>query len=43
MTRLTNSALATKMREVGKEEGIVRGGKCNGNGEEDGNGKQQQG
>jgi hypothetical protein len=43
MTMLTKSAVATKTREVGKEEGIVRGGKCNGNGEEDGNCKQRQG
>jgi hypothetical protein len=33
--------MATKMREVGEEEGIGRGGKSNGDGKEDGNGKQQ--
>ncbi len=31
--------MATKMREEGKEEGIGRGGKSNGDGEEDGDGK----
>jgi hypothetical protein len=36
------SAMATKMREAGKEEGIGWGGKSNGNGEEDNDGKQQQ-
>ncbi len=29
-----------KMREMGKEEGNSKGGKSNGYGEEDGNGKQ---
>jgi hypothetical protein len=33
--------MATKTREAGKEEGIGRGGKSNGFGKEDGNGKQQ--
>ncbi len=32
--------MATKTREMGKEEGIGRGGKSNGDGEEDGNGEQ---
>jgi hypothetical protein len=36
------SAMATKMREAGKEEGIGRGSKSNDDGEEDGNGEQQQ-
>ncbi len=35
----TKSAMATKTREAGKEEGIGRGGKSNGDGEEDGNGE----
>ena len=37
----TKRALAMKTREAGKEEGIGRGDKSNGNGKEDCNGKQQ--
>ncbi len=36
------SAMVTKTREAGKEEGIGRGGKSNGDGQDDGNGEQQQ-
>ncbi len=36
---LTKSAMATKTREVGDDEGIGRGGKSSGNGEEDDNGE----
>ncbi len=32
-------AMATKMREVGKEEGNGKGNKSNGNGNKDGDGK----
>jgi hypothetical protein len=39
---LMKSAVATKTREVGKEEGIGRGGKSNSDGKEDGNCKQRQ-
>ncbi len=35
----TKRAIAAKTREAGKEKGIGRGGKSNGDGEEDGNGK----
>jgi hypothetical protein len=35
------TAMATKMREVGKEEENGKGSKSNGNGKEDGNGKQR--
>jgi hypothetical protein len=35
------SVMAIKTREAGKEEGIGRGGKSNGNGKEDGDGEQQ--
>jgi hypothetical protein len=38
---LTKSAMATKSRQVSDEKGIGRGGKSSGDGEEDGNGKQQ--
>jgi hypothetical protein len=31
----------TKTREAGKEEGIGRGGKSNGDGKEDGNGERR--
>jgi hypothetical protein len=31
--------MGTKTREAGEEEGIGRGGKSNGDGKEDGNGK----
>jgi hypothetical protein len=41
MVMLTKSAMATKTREVGNEEGIGRGGKSSGNGKDDGDGKQQ--
>ncbi len=34
------SIMATKTREAGKEEGIGRGSMSNGNGKEDGDGKQ---
>jgi hypothetical protein len=34
-------AIATMMREAGKEEGNGKGGKSNGDGKEDGNGKQR--
>jgi hypothetical protein len=34
------SVMTMKTREAGEKEGIGRGGKSNGNGEEDGNGKQ---
>ncbi len=40
---LTKIAMATKTREVGNEEGIGRGGKSSGDGEEDGDGKQRRG
>jgi hypothetical protein len=40
---LTKSAMGTKTREVGDEKGIGKGGKSSGDGEEDGNGKQQRG
>jgi hypothetical protein len=39
MAMLTKSAMATKTREVGNEEGIGRGGKSSGDGEEDGDGE----
>ncbi len=39
---LTKSAMATKTREVSDEEGIGRGGKSSGDGEEDGDGKRRQ-
>jgi hypothetical protein len=39
---LTNRAMAMKTREAGKEEGNgKKGSKSDGNGEEDGDGKQQ--
>jgi hypothetical protein len=37
---LTRCSMATKMRDVGKEVGIGRGCKSNGDGMEDGDGKQ---
>jgi hypothetical protein len=37
----TRRAMATKTREVGKEEGICKGGKSDGDSNKDGNGKQQ--
>ncbi len=42
MAKLTKIAMATRTRKVGNEEGIGRGGKSNGDGKEDGNGKRQQ-
>jgi hypothetical protein len=33
-------AMATKMMVASEEEGTGKGGKCNGDGKEDGNGKQ---
>jgi hypothetical protein len=38
---LTKIAMATKTREVGDEEGIGRGSKSSGDGEEEGDGKRQ--
>ena len=38
---LMKSAMATKTRDVSDEKGIGRGGKSSGDGEEDGDGKQQ--
>ncbi len=38
----TMRAIVTKTKEAGEEKGNGKGGKCNGNGEESGNGKQQQ-
>ncbi len=35
-------AIATNIREAGKEEGNGKGGKSNGNGKKDGDGKRQQ-
>ncbi len=35
----TTKAMVTKTKEVGEEEGNDKGGKSNGDGEEDGNGK----
>ncbi len=37
---LTKSAMATKKRKVGQEEGIGRGSKSDGDRKKDGNGKQ---
>jgi hypothetical protein len=42
MATSTKSVMATTTREAGKEEGIGMGGKSNGDGEEDGNGKRRQ-
>ncbi len=42
MATAVKRAIATKMREAGKEEGNGKGGKSNGNGKEDSDGKQQQ-
>ncbi len=39
---LTKRAMAIKTREAGKKEGNSKGSKSNGNGQEDGNCKQQQ-
>ncbi len=41
MAMLTKSAMAMKTREVSDEKGIGRGGKSSGDGEEDGDGKQE--
>jgi hypothetical protein len=41
MVTLMKSAMATKTREVGNQEGIGRGSKSNGDGKEDSNGKGQ--
>jgi hypothetical protein len=39
MATLMKRAMATKMREVGKDEGNGKGGKSDGNGKEDGDGE----
>jgi hypothetical protein len=37
----TKKAMATKTREAGEEKGNGKGAKCDGDGKEDGNGKQR--
>jgi hypothetical protein len=41
MATATKRAMATKMREAGKDDGNCKGGKTNGEGKKDGNSKQQ--